>query len=146
MAHKEAYLRAFNQHLDMIAHLDFLLGKGFRNPIPELMNGPIEALLDYLIQTKSAHFAEERECRLSLIQPRGPSPTTLPVTFFNRSGLPVPFVRTTASNGDILSSVEWILVGPGPRINARFRAANEIAHSSGHDIKVRVSHIPYTRL
>lgn len=146
MTHKEAYLRAFNQHLDMLARLDFLLGKGFRNPVTELLNGPIEALLDYLIQTKSAHFAEERECRLSLIQPRDPSSSALPVAFFNRNGLPVPFIRTAVPNGDILSCIEWILVGPGPRINARFRAAIQMARNSGHDIKVRVSQIPYTRL
>jgi len=146
MAHKEAYLRAFGQHLDMLASLDLLLGKGFRNPVPELLEGPIEALLDYLIQTKSAHFAEERECRLSLIQLSAHSASTLPVAFFNRNGLPVPFIRTTAPNGDILSCIEWILIGPGPRINARFRAANQLVRNSGHDIKVRVSHIPYTRL
>ena len=116
-----------------------------RNPIFELLKGPLIPLLDYLTCTKNGHFAEERECRLSLIQPAAGGPAFRPVKRFNRNGLIVSYTTTPKESFDVLAAVEWIVVGPGPRMGARFKAVCELVKHSGRKILVRPSHIPFTR-
>ena len=117
-----------------------------RSPIAGLPGGPLEAFLDYLVHTKNKHFSEERECRLSLIQLVSTGAGGLPVQYFNRGGLLVPFTKTPHSSFNVLDCVEWVVIGPGPRMGARFKSVSQLVRQSGRDIKVRPSHIPFTRL
>lgn len=146
LSHKDLFIRAFGQHLDELAQPFDSTNLNWRNPIPELLHGPLESLLDYLVHTKNRHFAEERECRLSRIQATSNSSDANSVRYFNRNGLPVPYVSTALSEIDALDCIEWILIGPGPRMNARLKSVTQLVRQSGRDIKVRPSHIPYTRL
>ena len=116
-----------------------------RNPIFDLLQGPLIPLLDYLICTKNGHFAEERECRLSMIQPAAAGPAFRPVKRFSRNGLVVSYATTPKDSFDVLGAVDWILIGPGPRMGARFKAVCELVKHSGRRIAVRPSHIPFTR-
>jgi len=147
LSHKEAFVDAYLAHLNEISQLlqQILENKTIPSPIADLTGGPLESLLDYLVQTKNQHFAEERECRLSLIQLVANCEGCLPVKFFNRGGLLVPYTKTPPSF-NVLDSVEWILIGPGPRLNARFKSVMHLVAEAGWDIKVRPSHIPFTRL
>ena len=113
-----------------------------RSPIAGLPGGPLEAFLDYLVHT----FSEERECRLSLIQLVSTGAGGLPVQYFNRGGLLVPFTKTPHSSFNVLDCVEWVVIGHGPRMGARFKSVSQLVRQSGRDIKVRPSHIPFTRL
>lgn len=144
--HKDAFLSEFERHLDELARpiQDILSSSKFINPLSKLINGPLESLLNYLIFTKSSHFSEERECRLTIIQPNIAHPTYRPVKRYSRGGLIVPYV-TTPPSFNILDAVEWILVGPAPRIEARIKSVSELVKYSGKNIAVRPSHIPFTR-
>lgn len=146
LSHTDAFIREFNLYLSQLAApLDFSVGN-WRNPIPDLLGGPLESLLDYLVHTKNGHFGEERECRLSLIQPSSVvTPGARSVRNFNRSGLVVPYTTTPRTSFDILDCVEWIIIGPGPRMGARFKSVSQLVQQSARQIKVRASHIPYTR-
>jgi hypothetical protein len=119
--------------------------KTMRSPIAGLPGGPLEAFLDYLVYTKNQHFGEERECRLSLIQLVSASSGCLPVHYFNRGGLLVPYTKTPRSSFNVLDCVEWIVIGPGLRMGARFKAVSQLVRQSGREITVRASHIPFTR-
>ncbi|MFZ3017100.1 MAG: DUF2971 domain-containing protein [Gallionella sp.] len=143
---KSSFIGAFHQHLDQLAApLDSSM-RSWQSPLPKLLGGPLESLLDYLVYTKNQHFAEEKECRMCAIQPTSSENAQLPVCYFNRSGLLVPYISTPPKDLDLLDCVEWIIIGPGPRIEARFKSINQLIRQSGKDIQVRVSHIPYTRL
>lgn len=145
LGHSALILEAYNRYLDERAKpLDFSK-RSVRNPLQDLFDGPLEALLDYLIHTKNCHFSEERECRLSLIQPVSAVPGARPVKYFNRNGLVVPYTTTSKAPMDILSCIEWIVVGPGARMGARFKSVCQMLKQSGREIKVRVSRIPFTR-
>jgi Protein of unknown function (DUF2971) len=146
LTHKEAFLGAFERHLDLLAEPIDSSKREWPNPVPTLLGGPLEDLLGYLVHTKNQHFAEERECRLSLIQNMSHLSDAPKARYFNRNGLLVPYISTSSSKFDILDCVEWILVGPGPRLNARLKSVTQLVNQDGRDIKVRVSHIPYTRL
>jgi hypothetical protein len=145
LEHRAAFLGEFEKHLDELAMpIDFSRTTG-RNPIFELLKGPLIPLLDYLTCTKNVHFAEERECRLNHIQPVAMSPAFRPVRRFGRNGLVVSYTTTPKDSFDVLSCIDWIVVGPGPRMTARFKAVCELVKHSGRDIQVRPSHIPFTR-
>jgi hypothetical protein len=146
--YKEAFVNSYLTHLNEITRpiAELLAKKTMPNPIAGLLNGPLEALLDYLVQTKNAHFSEERECRLSLIQLVQPCEGCLPVEYFNRNGLLVPYIKTPVSVFNILDCVEWVVIGPGPRLEARMKSVSQLIKQFGKDIKIRPSHIPYTRL
>jgi hypothetical protein len=115
-----------------------------RSPIANLPGGPLESLLDFLIHTKNRHFSEEKECRMSLLEPVSSGSGVLPIDYFNRCGLLVPFTRTPSSF-NVLDCVDWIIVGPGPRIANRFNSVTQIVRKKGLKIKVRPSHIPFSR-
>lgn len=145
LAHKEVFLKAYREHLDELAEpLDFAK-RTMRSPIAGLFGGPLEALLDYLIHTKNTHFAEEKECRLSVIDLVSRNPEVLPVDYFNRGGLVIPYKKTPKISFDVLRCVEWIVIGPSPRMTARFRSATHLVRQLGLDIHVRPSHIPFSR-
>jgi hypothetical protein len=146
LSHTDAFVRAYMDFLDELAKPLNFNTKTMRSPIAGLPGGPLEAFLDYLIHTKNKHFGEERECRLSLMQLVSASAGGLPVHYFNRGGLLVPFTKTPLSSFNILDCVEWIVIGPGPRMGARFKSVSQLVRLSGREIKVRASHIPFTRL
>ncbi len=138
-----AFLDEFEKHLDELAKP--FSRTTMRNPISSLLNGPLIPLLDYLTCTKNGHFAEERECRLSLIQPAAVGQMFRPVKRFSRNGLVVSYTTTPRESFDVLGAVDWILIGPGPRMGARFKAICELVKHLGRKIAVRPSHIPFTR-
>jgi len=140
-----AFLDEFEKHLDELARPIDFSRTTIRDPIFDLLKGPLIPLLDYLTCTKNGHFAEERECRLSLVQPAAVGPAFRPVKRFSRNGLVVSYTTTPKESFDILGAVDWILIGPGPRMGARFKAICELVRHSGRKIAVRPSHIPFTR-
>lgn len=143
--HREKYEQVFLNHLEERAKpLDFNR-KTRRSPVPDLLNGPLEALLDYMIQTKNKHFSEERECRLSILQSTSEEPGLRPLNYFNRAGMIVPYVKTESASFDILDCLDWIVVGPGPRMGARFNSVVQMVKRTGRRILVRPSHIPLAR-
>lgn len=145
VTHSKAFVRAYEKFLDAIAETTDLFDIKLPSPVAGLTGGPLEALLDYLVQTKNKHFIEERECRLSLIQAVSKQNDSLPVDYFSRGGLLVPYTQTPSSF-NILDCVEWVLVGPGPRLDARFRSVSHLLRQVGRqNIKVRPSHVPFTR-
>lgn len=143
---RNAFLEEFEKHLDELAMPINFSMKTVRNPIFDLLKGPLIPLLDYLTYTKNGHFAEERECRLSLVQPAAVGAAFRPVKRFSRNGLVVSYTTTPKESFDVLSAVDWILIGPGPRMGARFKAICELVKHSGREIHVRASHIPFTRI
>lgn len=148
LAHKDAFVSAYMRFLDELAGpLDQIFNKTtISNPVAGLQGGPLEAYLDYLVQTKNRHFNEERECRLSFIQPISACDSCLPVAYFNRGGLLVPYIKTPSSSFNVLDCIEWIIVGPAPRLAARVKSVTQLVKQFGRDIKVRPSHTPFTRL
>lgn len=146
LGHSDAFLKALMAHLDELAQpLDFNK-KTMRNPIAGLPGGPFEAFLNYLVHTKNKHFAEERETRLTLTQLVARTGGNLPVQYFNRAGLVVPYTQTPIKTFNVLDSLEWVVVGPGPRLKSRFKSVNQMIQHTGRKIYVRASHIPFTRL
>jgi hypothetical protein len=145
LKHAEAFTSAYLNQLDELANWDFNK-QTMRSPIANLPGGPLESLLDFLIHTKNRHFNEEKECRMSLLEPVSSGLGVLPVDYFNRSGLLVPFTRTPPSSFNVLDCVEWIIVGPGPRIWNRFNSVTQMVRNMGLEIKVRPSHIPFSRV
>lgn len=143
LKHSEAFLSSYLNHLDAIANLDFN-NPAIPNPLADLTGGPFESLMDYLIHTKNEHFREENECRMSILQPVSADWKELPVDYFNRNGLVVPFIRSPLSLS-VLDCVDWIIVGPGPRITNRFNAVAQMVRKRGLKISVRPSHIPFSR-
>jgi len=141
LSHTDAFIHAYMGYLDELAKpLDFS-EKTMRSPIADLPGRPLAAFLDYLVHTKNIHFREERECRLSLIQLVSTSACSLPVQYFNRGGLLVPYTKTPRSSFNVLDCVEWIVIGAGPRMSARFKSVIQLVRQSGRKIKVRASHI-----
>lgn len=145
--HSDAFLRAYSDYLDELAQpIDFNV-KTMRSPIAGLPGGPLEALLNYLAHTKNVHFREERECRLSLVQPTATDiDGSLPVAYYERGGIPIPYTQTPKPTVNVLDCIEWVVVGPAPRLQARFKAVAQLARQHSRQIRVRPSHIPFTRL
>lgn len=145
LGHKGAFLAAFHEYLDDLAEPLTFESRGRRNPIYGLIGGPLEAYLSYISHTKNLHFAEERETRLSITQFVPAKKGCQPVSYFNRDGLVVPYVKSPLDRLDILDCLEWVVVGPGPRLHARFKAVTQLIRQLGRNIEVRASHIPFTR-
>ena len=145
LAHADLFVRAYMDFLDELAKPFDFSKKTMRSPIASVPAESLVAFLDYLVHTKSKHFGEERECRLSLIQASSAGSGSLAVKHFSRSGLLVPYTRTPSSSFNLLDCLEWIVIGPSPRMNARFKAVSQLIKQSGREIHVRESHIPFTR-
>jgi hypothetical protein len=145
LKHEDKFRNAFHVYLeDMAKPLDFN-NPIWRNVAADLFDGPLEALLDYLVHTKSPHFSEERECRLSIFEPVASEGSRLPVEYFSRNGLIVPYTKTLPEALDILNCIDWIVVGPAPRMHARFQSACQLVKRTARNIMVRPSHIPLVR-
>lgn len=142
--HSETFISAYMEHLDMLAN-DILETRTIRSPIAGLGGGPLESILEYIIYTKNEHFSEENECRMCVVEPVSSESEVLPVDYFNRSGLIVPFTRTP-QEFNILECIDWIIVGPGPRIRNRFNSVSQMVRKIGLNVKVRPSHIPFVRV
>ena len=137
------FVAAYEDHLDYFAApIDSSSPRPY-NPIKNLFGGPLESMIDYLIHTKNHHFAEENECRLSAIDSGDHSNSAFNLDFYNRSGLVVPYILLTDFN--ILDFVEWIIIGPGPRLADRMRSLTQMVRYLGLKISVRPSHIPYDK-
>lgn len=142
--HKAPYVKSFKELVDSVANFDFAK-PSIPNPLVPLLSGPLQALLDYMVQTKNQHFFEERECRLSVIDMVAKQDAIVPVSYFNRGGLLVPYVATPTASFDVVSCIDWIVIGPNARPDARFKSICHLAQRLGLDIKVRPSHIPFVR-
>ncbi len=81
---------------------------------------------------------------MSTLEPVSSEAGVLPVDYFNRNGLIVPYVRTPPSF-KVLDCIDWIVVGPSPRIENRFNSVAQMVRGLGLNIKVRPSHIPFSR-
>ena len=145
LSHKKAFLAAFLEHLDDLAQPLSFENHGMVSPISSLPGGPLEAYLTYIAHTKNLHFAEERETRLSITQFVPAGDGCQPVHYFNRDGLVIPYVKSPKDELDILDCIEWVVVGPGPRLQARFKAVTQLITQLDRKIEVRASHIPFTR-
>lgn len=149
LRHADAFIQAYEGYLDD-ADPGVLTKKTRRSPLDGLIDEPLVAFLNYLVDTKNQHFAEERECRLSLLQnanlPAVVAGGSLPVFYYDRGGLPVPYTPTPPGCFNVLNCIEWIIIGPGPRMGARFRSVRQLVSQYAEHIKVRPSHIPFTRL
>lgn len=143
IAHSDAFISAYLDHLNWLANWKFDK-EPMWSPIAGLPGGPLESLLDFLIHTKSGHFGEEKECRLSVLEPVSSGLGVLSVDYFNRNGLIVPYTRTP-QDFNVLDCVDWIIVGPSPRIENRFNSVLQMVRKMGLKIKVRPSHIPFSR-
>jgi hypothetical protein len=141
LSHAPAFLQAYNAFLKDIGP-DLASGHA-RNPILDLLGGPLESLLDYLIQTKNLHFSEERECRLSVIDTIS-AKRLLSTNYFNRNGSIVPYKKTPPSF-PVVDCIEWIVVGPNSRMGARYKAVTQMVQTGSLKIGVRPSHIPFGR-
>lgn len=147
LSHTDSFLRAYRDYLEELGTpLNELLNKrSMRNPIASLLGGPLESLLDYLVNTKSQHFGEEKECRLSLIEAVSSGVEVLPTNYFNRGGLIVPYNKTLRTTFSLLDCIEWIIIGPNPQMGARFKSVTQMVRTAGLAIEVRPSHIPFIR-
>jgi hypothetical protein len=145
LSHKQAFLAAFLKHIDELAQPLTPDDRPWTNPISSLPGGPLEAYLTYISHTKNLHFAEERETRLSLTQYVPTGNGCQPVHYFNRDGLIIPYVISAKDRLNILECIEWVVVGPGPRLQARFKAVTQLLRQVAPNIEVRASHIPFTR-
>lgn len=141
-SHSDAFINSYVDHLDML--MDPFDKKKVKRPISGLTGGPLESLLDYIICTKNEHFREENECRMSLLDLASSKTRTLFLDHFNRNGLIIPYTKTPPEF-NILECVDWIIVGPSPRIESRLNSVRHMVNNLGLKIKVRASHIPFSR-
>ena len=148
LSHTDSFIRAYKDYLEeMGAPLQELVTRqSMPNPIANLLGGPLESLLDYLVHTKNQHFGEERECRLSLIEAVTSGFEVLPMNYFNRNGLIIPYKKTPHTTFPLLDCVEWIVIGPNPRMGARFKSVTQMVQAAGLTINVRPSPIPFVRV
>ncbi len=146
LGHTDAYIKAYESHLNELAKPLNFTSRTVRSPIADLGWASLEAHLNYLVHTKNRHFGEERECRLSLVQATTRIEGALPVAYYERGGLVVPYVSTPLAKLNILECIEWIIVGPGPRMASRFKSAVQLVQDTCGGVYVRPSHIPFTRL
>lgn len=152
LRHQDAYIQAYMEYLNELAKpLEHHHGGEMRRSMAMLteMHGPLDAYFAYLIHTKNKHFAEERECRLSHFQivskTASQSSNYSHVNYYNRNGLLVPYTSTPNNIFKLLECIEWIIVGPSPRLDARLKSVSQIVRQYGLNINVRPSHIPFTR-
>ena len=140
--HADDFVNAYLNFLDNLQNSDSNIDP-ISGPIVKLLGGPLEKLLDFRIYTKSGHFSEEKECRMSNIQHLDKG-AGLPVDYFNRGGSIVPYIKTP-QKFKLLDCIDWIIVGPSPRISDRFNSVNQMVRKKGLKIKVRPSGIPFSR-
>lgn len=143
LKHQDAFTQEYLNFLEEIMKFAFS-SKPRPSPLGNLTGGPLESLLNYMTHTKNVHFREEQECRLSYLDLSLHNKNMRPVHYFNRNGLIIPYVKTPEDSG-ILDCMEWIIVGPGPRIESRFNSVRHMIKTMGLNIQVRPSHIPFSQ-
>ncbi|GJL50015.1 MAG: hypothetical protein NPIRA01_12420 [Nitrospirales bacterium] len=141
--HADAFINAYLEHLDGVININWNRPT-LNSPTSSLTGGPLESLLDYLVNTKNEHFREEKECRLSLLETTKANSGVLPVEYYNRNGLLVPFTRTP-DKFSLIDCIDWVIVGPSSGIEQRFMSLKQMVKKMGLDINIRPSHIPYSR-
>ena len=142
-SHADKFVQAYMDFLDLLINVDFKT-KTMKRPIANLTGGPLESFLDYIICTKNEHFREEKECRMCLLDIASSESSPIFIDHFNRNGLIVPYTKTPVEF-NILECVDWIIVGPSPRIESRFNSIRQLVRNLGLNIQVRASHIPFSR-
>ena len=145
LSYTDSFLGAYKVFLEEVGDPKIFRTLSMSSPVAGLLGEPLESLLDYLIQTKNQHFGEERECRLSLIEAVSSEVKVLPTNHFKRGGLIVPYKKTPRETFPLIDCIEWIIIGPNPRMGARFKSVNQMVRTAGLTIKVRPSHIPVAR-
>lgn len=134
-------IESFN--IRFLTFLDEMLE--FNSMIPSPLSGvskkAIECLFEYTIQTKSHHFNEEREVRLSIHD----SLISNEVKYFSRNGLIVPYKETDKTALDLTSCIEGIIIGPSPRTADRYNSVQQLLQNNGIIAPIRISEIPFTR-
>lgn len=106
--------------------------------LPDNFEGPLFALLLYRILTKNSHFSEERECRMSILDPLDD------IEFFIKNGVIVPYTKTPKASEAFMDCIEGVIVGPGPDQHVRYQGVQQLLKSLDMEIEVRLSKIPYT--
>lgn len=139
----DVFINAYLEYLDEIIKIRWQ-SPTFNYSISGLTGGPLEAFLTYLINTKNEHFGEEKECRLSMLETNMPDSMVVPVEYFNRHGLIIPFTRTP-DKFPLNDCIDWVIVGPTPGIEQRFMSLKQMIKKMGLNIDVRPSHIPFSR-
>jgi hypothetical protein len=142
LSHGDKFGEAFVAFIDS---LDRGTNEPTESPLGSLTKGPLESLFNYLTYTKSGHFSEEREVRLSLIQPNASSFPGLPAHYINRRGLIVPYRETPQKQFRLLDCIEAIIIGPNSRMGARYESVCQMARQSDLEVDVRRSEIPFCR-
>ena len=142
LSHSEAFINAYLNFLEFLANFKYD-PKSVFSPNKDLTGGPLESLIDFLIYTKNGHFGEEKECRLSILELVS-NEAILPVGYYNRRGLIVPYTKTPSAF-NILDCIDWIIIGPCPNMESRYNSLTEMIRKMGLNIKVRPSHIPFSR-
>jgi Protein of unknown function (DUF2971) len=145
LKHRDAFVRAYIDFLKFLAGPIGSNSDSVRSPIAGLWGGPVESLFDYLAHTKNRHFAEERECRLSLMEANSIDLKPLRTNYFNRRGHIVPYKKITREICPLVDCIEWIIIGPNPRMTPRFKSVVQLVQASGLKIAVRPSYIPFFR-
>ncbi|MEM7223000.1 MAG: DUF2971 domain-containing protein [Pseudomonadota bacterium] len=144
-SHENAFVGAYIRHLQELADQNVWQRKSFTSPLSGLFDGAFLSLVNFLIQTKNRHFSEENECRLTLLEAVASEAELLPVNYFNREGLVVPYKRTPHEDLPILDCIEWIIIGPSTREDARYKSVSQMVKTAGLEIEVRPSRIPFVR-
>ncbi len=140
--HAQSFVDAFMEDLNSFAE-SIIPQRRYPNPLAKLVGGPLEAYIDYCVYTKNEHFGEEKEVRLSTIHTNPPRGENTKVKYYNRNGLLVPYVETPKEL-NIVDCIDWIVVGPGPRIENRIKSVAQLIKNLNLEIKIRPSSIPFT--
>jgi hypothetical protein len=146
LSHSDSFRQAYRAFLEELGDIKKIMKtRSMSSPVAGLSDGSLDSLLDYLIHTKNNHFGDERECRLSLIDAVSSEVAVHPTHYFNRGGLIVPYKKTAPETFPIIDCIEWIIIGPNPRMGTRFRSVTQMVRRADLSIEVRPSHIPYFR-
>lgn len=100
-------------------------------------------IIKFSIYDKNSHFFEERECRLSLIEPKEVMRGTHNTYYYNRHGQIVPYKKILE---DIKGCIDAVIIGPNSRMDSRKTAVEHLLLANGlKDVEVRASEIPFVR-
>ena len=148
LRHSDSFRQAYKAFLEELGDIEKTARtRSMSSPVASLVgeSESLDSLLDYLIHTKNQHYGEERECRLSLVDAVSSEVADLPTHYFNRGGLIVPYKKTSRKTFPLIGCIEWIIIGPNPRMGTRFRSVTQMVRRAGLPIEVRPSHIPFYR-
>ena len=143
--HKDFFQETYMNYLDNVAirlqkleNGDEPIDSDFKLVLPDAFTGPLMALLLYRILTKNSHFSEERECRMTILDPPDD------IEFFIRNGVIVPYTKTPQAPESFMDCIEGVIVGPGANQQVRYQGVQHLLKSLDMEIEVRLSKIPYS--